>query len=345
MALISSLGIFVASLLMARLSGVFIENYLSKIAARTATNLDDRILKSAKTPVFFAILLIGTQVAVLGSGLENIIPASQIFYGLWVTLVAFVLISEGGAFLNWVDDESRARPGGGAFGDILPVISHIWKLVVVVIAVLMVLDNFGAKITPLLASLGIAGLAVALAFQDTLANFFAGMYIVADRPIKIGDFIRLDTGDDGYVEKIGWRSTRIKTMKNNFVIVPNSKLAQSVIKNYYSPTRDMSVVVDCSVAYESDLAKVEKITVEVARTVLKETKGGIKEFEPFIRYHTFGDSGIAFSVILRVEKYDDRYPVVHEFIKALHERYQREGIEIPYPKRHVYLEDLGRKGK
>ncbi len=345
MALISSLGILVASLLIARLSGVFIDNYPSRIAARTGTSLDDRILKSAKTPVFFAILLLGIQMAVLGSGLENIIPASQIFYGLWTAFVAFVLISEGGAFLKWVDDESKVRPGGGAFGDILPVISHIWKLVVVVIAVLMILDNFGAKITPLLASLGIAGLAVALAFQDTLTNFFAGMYIVADRPIKIGDYIRLDTGDDGYVEKIGWRSTRIKTMKNNFIIVPNSKLAQSVIKNYYSPTKDMSVTVDCSVAYESDLAKVEKVTVDVARKILQETKGGIKGFEPFIRYHTFGDSGIGFSVILRVEKYDDRYPVVHEFIKALHERYLKEGIEIPYPKRHVYVENLGRKGK
>jgi len=179
--------------------------------------------------------------------------------------------------------------------------------------------------------------------QDTLSNFFAGVYLVADMPIRIGDYIELDNGMKGYVEDIGWRSIRIKTLPNNYIIIPNSKLAQSIITNYYAPEQEMSVVVPCGVSYDSDLEKVEKVTIEVAKEVQQNVPGAVKNFEPFIRYNEFGDSNINFSIILRVERFVDRYLVVHEFIKKLMARYNKEGIEISFPVRNIYFKNEKRQ--
>jgi small-conductance mechanosensitive channel len=204
---------------------------------------------------------------------------------------------------------------------------------------LIILDRLKITITPFLASLGIGGLVVALALQDTLANFFSGIYIFFDKPIRIGDYIKLESGQEGYVAQIGWRNTRIRMLPNNIVIVPNAKLVSSQITNFYLPETELAVLVQVGVSYQSDLEKVEKVTIEVAKEALKETLGGVKEFNPFIRYHTFSDFSINFTVILRAKEYVDKYLITHEFIKRLHKRYQQESIEIPFPIRTVYLKN------
>ena len=170
-----------------------------------------------------------------------------------------------------------------------------------------------------------------------MANFLAGTYILISRPVRIGDFVRLENGEEGYVISIGWRETRIRTLPNNVVVVPNQKLAQMVVTNYYIPDKEMACLVQVGVSYDSDLEKVEKTTVEVGKEVLQRVSGGVKTFEPFIRYHTFSDFSINFTVILRVAEFVDKYLVTHEFIKALHKRYKKEGIEIPFPIRTVHL--------
>jgi len=136
---------------------------------------------------------------------------------------------------------------------------------------------------------------------------------------------------------ISWRNTTIRQLPNNVVIVPNSKLASIIVTNYYLPQQEMSVLVQVGVGYDSDLEKVEKVTIEVAKEVMREVPGGVPEFEPFIRYHTFGDFSIDFTVILRAREFVDQYLVKHEFIKRLHRRYQQEGIEIPFPIRTIYM--------
>jgi small-conductance mechanosensitive channel len=125
------------------------------------------------------------------------------------------------------------------------------------------------------------------------------------------------------------------------IIVPNSKLAQSIVTNFNLPEKKMSVLVDIGVSYDSDLPKVEEVTKEVAREIMKTHPGGIPDFEPFIRYHTFGDSSINFSVILRGQEFVDQFSIKHEFIKKLQARFKEEGIEIPFPIRTVYLQKKG----
>jgi small-conductance mechanosensitive channel len=203
------------------------------------------------------------------------------------------------------------------------------------IGLLIVLNALGISITPILATLGVGGLAVALALQDTLANLFAGFHIIVSKQVRIGDYVKLESGQEGYVTDINWRTTKIQMLANNVVLVPNDKLAKVIVTNYYLPEKNMSVLVQVGVHYGSDLGKVEEITCDVARRVLREITGGVPDFEPFIRYHTFGDSSINFSVILRVGEFVNQYLVKHEFIKRLHERYAREGIVIPYPIRAI----------
>jgi small-conductance mechanosensitive channel len=213
----------------------------------------------------------------------------------------------------------------------------VTKIVMIAVGGMLILDNLGISLTPILTTLGIGSLAVAIALQDTLGNFFAGLYIKVDRPIEIGHYIRLQSGEEGYVERIGWRSTRIRMLPNNMVVVPNNKLVQDNITNYYLPDKELAVLAEVGVAYGSDLEKVERVTIEVAKEILQTVPGGVREFEPLIRYHTFNQSSIDFTVVLRAREFADGILLKHEFIKKLKARYEKEGITIPFPIRTVYL--------
>lgn len=218
------------------------------------------------------------------------------------------------------------------------ILTNITRIFILLIGILIILNSLGISIAPILAGLGIGGLAVALALQDTLSNLFAGLQIIISRQVKPGDYVKLATGEDGYVEDITWRNTTIREFSNNLIIIPNSKLAQTIVKNYHLPEKGMAVLIQIGVCYDSDLEKVEKVVVEVARETLREVPGGSKDFEPSVRYHTFGEFSIQFTVVLRVEEYANQFLIKHEFIKRLHKRFKQENIIIPYPIRRVYLE-------
>jgi len=182
-------------------------------------------------------------------------------------------------------------------------------------------------------------------WKRRLLIFFSGFHITVARQIKIGDYIKLDSGEEGYVIDINWRTTKIKMLPNNVALIPNEKLTKAIVTNYYLPDKEMAVLVNLGVHYDSDLKKVEKITCETAREIMKTVPGGVPGFEPFIRYNTFGDSSIGFTVILRAKEFADQYLIKHEFIKRLHERYKKENIIIPYPIRTIHYEQIqGKEG-
>jgi len=214
---------------------------------------------------------------------------------------------------------------------------NLIKLSVFTVGGLILLSHFGISIAPLLTALGVGSLAVALALQDTLTNLFSGFYIIANKQTRTGDYIRLDSGQEGYVVDIGWRATRIKQLSNNMILIPNAKLGAAVVTNFNLPETEMSLAVPVGVAYSSDLEKVEKVTLEVAKETLKEVNGGVPDFSPTVRFNGFGDSAIQFNVGLRVKDFSDQYLVTHEFIKRLQKRYANEGIDMPFPQRVVHL--------
>ncbi len=219
------------------------------------------------------------------------------------------------------------------------IFSNSVKLLVILVGALILLQSLGIAITPLLTALGVGGLAVALAMQETLSNLISGFQIIASKQLRPGDYVQLDSGQEGYVFDINWRNTTIKALPNNLIVVPNSKLASAIVRNYYLPDKELSVRFELGVSYDSDLEQVERVTIDVARETMRELEGAaVLGFEPVVRFHTFGDFSINLTIVMRVSEFVDQYPLKHEFVKRLHKRYQQEGIEIPFPVRNVHLQ-------
>jgi len=306
-------------------------------AKKTSTKLDDIIIEALKFPFLLWVVLAGISISIRTTGLPEKITffLDKTMLVIWVISLSIVASKISTGIINVYSSRVEST---------LPVTSltqNIANIVIFIIGFLVILNLLGISITPILTALGVGGLAVALALQETLSNLFAGIHIIMARQIRVGDYIQLDSGQEGYVLDIGWRSTRIKTLPNNIVIIPNSKLAQAIVINYYMPEKELAVLIQVGVHYDSDLEKAEKVTVEVAKEVMKSVPGGVPEFEPFIRYHTFGDSSINFNVVLKVKEFADRHLITHEFIKRLKKRYDKEGIVIPFPIRTVYMAESG----
>jgi small-conductance mechanosensitive channel len=306
---------------------------LKKAAARTKWEGDEIIIGGLRGITTLWFVIAGVY------GAMHTVPMSPSLLGaLKKLLLAGIILSVtlvlAKISVGFVNLYSRKTEG------MLPstsIFANLTRLIILLLGALVILQTLGVSITPILTALGVGGLAVALALQETLSNLFAGIHILLSRKIKPGDYVKLETGEEGYVTDITWRNTTIRALPNNMIIVPNSKLASAIVTNFYQPETAMAVLVQVGVGYESDLRKVERVTVEVGRGVMREVQGGVPEFEPFIRYHTFADFSINFTVILRAKEYVDQYLIKHEFVKRLHKRYAEEGIEIPFPIRTVYM--------
>ncbi|MEM4266848.1 MAG: mechanosensitive ion channel family protein [Candidatus Nanoarchaeia archaeon] len=319
---------------------VLIMDKAKHFASKTKFSLDDRILQFLVRPIRILIVLAGVFVAVylLDKDLEIYgIPFGKIFNILAVVVGAYLAARVFAGILQWYQDEIAQKTDTKFDDHIIPFIKKFVYVIFFVIAGVFVLHMLGIQLTPLLAGLGIASLAIALALQDTLSNVFSAIWVGIERPIKPGDYIEIDGGKSGYVEDISWRTTKIRTLPNNLIIVPNSTIAKSIITNYQAPNAEVSVVIPVSVGYNSDLEKVEKVTIDVAKHIQKTVNGAVKTHDPLIRYNEFQESGIGFSVILRAETFVDQYLIKHEFIKQLHKRFKKEKIEIPFPQRVVHL--------
>jgi small-conductance mechanosensitive channel len=216
-------------------------------------------------------------------------------------------------------------------------LSNLVRILVITIGILMILQSVGISVTPILATLGIGGLAVGLAFQDTLSNLFSGLYLIISGQVRTGDYVKLGSGEEGYVTDITWRNTTIRELPNNLVVVPNTKLGSAIFKNYHLPAPEIVLQIPVGVSYDSNLEEVERITIDVAKEVMQTVSGGVPDFEPFICYQGFEEFKIEFIVLLKVIDFSDQRLVKHEFIKRLHKRYREEGIEIPLPSRIVYM--------
>jgi small-conductance mechanosensitive channel len=308
--------------------------YVRRWAERTESRFDDLLVGALHGPLLVLLLLIGVRVALTGTELTEKMSR---FATLGVSLAtAFVLIYASVKLYHELLKEygQRYEPIKPSLG----ILNLLGKALIILIGLLITLDSLSISITPLLTTLGIGGLAVALAFKDTLANFFAGLYIVADRPIRAGDYIKIDDGPEGYVEGIGWRSTRIRTLPNNIVVIPNSKVSESIITNYFLPERSMSLPLNINVSYRSDPRRVEEILIEEATRATSEIEGLLGDPAPFVRFIPgFGDSSLNFTLICQVREFVDQYYVQHELRHRIFERFKKEGVEIPFPQRTIYL--------
>ncbi len=334
-----AIGIGIASIVVALLMHRVLK-IVTVFASNTKTKIDGILIENVRLPIQVLIIAFGFFLAVkyyqsdfsIGG-----ITILQIFSILWIIAITFLvsrIIKSGFEIYTYELKEKMHRKVDDTLFNFL---RKLINFSVYIIALSIILKQFGIEITPLLAGLGIAGIAVAMALKDTLSNFLSAIYITADRPMKLGDYIELDSKTAGYVVDIGWRTTRLRTRDHNYLILPNSKIAESVFRNYNSPKREMTTIVSCGVSYDSDLNKVEKVALSVAKKIQKSVDGTIKDYVPSVRFREFGDNAIKFTVSLRVKNRESRGVVVDEFFKGLKARFDKEKIEIPFPQLDIHM--------
>lgn len=309
---------------------------LHQWARRTETQFDDIIIASIKNPSLLLAVAIGIHIGLSFSEIPErhlgyLSKIIQVIMILSVTLASANLA--GMVFRNYIQKSNIPIPATGlAYG--------ILKATILVIGFLIILSVLGISIAPLLTALGVGGLAVALALQDTLANLFAGIHILMEKSIRVGDFVRLETGQEGYVDDITWRTTRVRMQPNNIVVIPNNKLAQSVVTNYNLPEKRMALQIPVGVSYSSDPDQVEKAITEEARKAVGVVPGLLGEPEPVARLVPgFGESSLDFTLTCQIREFQDQLPVQHELRKRILKRFKQDGIEMPFPQRTVYLRD------
>jgi small-conductance mechanosensitive channel len=309
---------------------------LQRFTRKTETRVDDLLVAGLRIPSLFLVLVLSMYIGIRLTDL----PESWFVYatkGMHLSIIfaitmGFANVSDRllAYFLKQVELPIS----------VTSLILAVLKAGIYVSGVLIILNYLGISIAPLITALGVGGLAMALALQDTLSNLFAGIHIMAEQAIRVGDFIRLETGQEGYVEDISWRTTRIRMLPNNMVIVPNNKLSQSVITNYYLPEQKMILQVPVNVSYASDPDHVERVLLEEAKKALAEVPGMLADPAPQVRLLPgFGESSLAFGLLCHIREIADQNPVMDELNKRILRRFRQEGIEFPYPTRTVYLRD------
>ncbi len=330
---IQQVGILVGALLM----GVFTQKVVVAIAHRiakaTESTWDDLLVESIRGMPVIWWLSAGVWVAsqrsdlALAEVLEKVLIVVVIGS---ITVVGMRLAS--GGIDRYAAQSGRRLPS-------TTLVNNVFRMLVGMMGIALILQNLEIQITPLLTALGVGGLAVALALQDTLGNLFAGVSVILSGQVQPGHYVRLASGEEGFVTDVKARNTTIRTFPaENLVVVPNSILASNIVTNYSLPLQTLWMSVAVGVSYASNLEEVERITLEVAAETVEQLAGGVSGDVPRVRYSGFGDSSIDFEVILPVQQFTDQFVIRHDFIKRLHKRYNAEEIEIPFPIRTIYMQ-------
>jgi small-conductance mechanosensitive channel len=327
------LGVAAAAGYLVRL---YVFRWLRAWAKKTTTHVDDIVVAAFAGPTRLWVVILAIDLAVKSAEVSDrvIVQVDKALLILWVvsiTLVAAKLAT--GLFARYGSSMPGAAP-------VTSLADNLIRLVVGSIGLLVIFNAFGVSITPILTALGVGGLAVALGMQETLANLFAGFFVSVAGNVRIGDYIKLNSGEEGYVADITWRATTLRMLANNLVIIPNAKLAQALVTNYSLPEKKMSLLVRISVSYASDPEQVERVLQDEATRAIGAVPGLSAEPAPFVRFDPgFGDYALGFTVIVAVDDFVSQYAVQHELRKRIFKRLATEGIEIPFPTRTLLIQE------
>lgn len=326
--------ISIGATLLLLLCRVWLLKFAASLASQTSTNIDEILVKTIWHPSMYWCIALGLHIGILFTDIpERYVEIfTKAISVLVIFSITFALASfSGTVFSNFLQQSNLPLTRTGLAQGIV-------KGGILTMGFLVIMSSLGISVAPLLTAMGVGGLAVALALKDTLDNLFSGIQLLLEQTIRVGDFIRLDSGQEGYVTDISWRTTRIRLLPNNMVVIPNSKLTQSVITNYYLPEKRMSLLVPVGVSYGTDPDLIERILVEEALAACEEASGLMREPPPFVRFIPgFGESSLDFTLICQVAEFTDQYLAQHIIRKRILRRFAAEGIEIPFPQRTVHL--------
>jgi small-conductance mechanosensitive channel len=299
---------------------------LRRRTASTGTRMDNLLVEALHGPILLWILILAIHLAVEYSDLPRNVThwSAKVLLALWIISLTLVLARLSG---RMVRTHSTRLEGALPVSTLTEVLA---SLVIWILGILTLLQQvFEVDIRAILAALGVGGLAVALALQDTLSNLFAGFYVSVARQIRIGDFIKIDAGQSGYVQDIGWRSTTLRELGGNLIFIPNNKLSQSIVTNYHLPDRSLGVGITVPVTYETDPSQVERLLNEVGAAAVGQVSGLLKDPAPSAKFIPgFGKVSMDFTLDCHVAEYADQYLVQHELRKRIYRRFREEGVRF-----------------
>ncbi|MET0084666.1 MAG: mechanosensitive ion channel family protein [Sedimenticola sp.] len=338
---IRALVVFLISLALANLVAMIITRLVRRITHRTSTRLDDKLIIMLHRPLFWSVILVGTRAAI------SLLNLPEGFTGALYSAIATLLIFMWSMFtlrflrLLLKTVSNRAKPQAVIRQQTLPLFDNLVIVVVLALAVYFIFSAWHIDMTAWLASAGIAGIAIGFAAKDTLANLFSGVFILADSPYKIGDYVVLESGERGKVTHIGIRSTRILTRDDVEVTVPNATMGNTRIVNESGgPHEKYRIRVQVGVAYGSDIDQVREVLMDVAGSA----DTVCQDPEPRVRFRTFGASGLDFELLCWVENPELRGRVLDDLNTTVYKRFMAEGIEIPYAKQDLYIKEFPQGG-
>ena len=335
-------GIFVLSTAILYIIYKIIFTILKRASKFTKNDLDDQIIEGLQDPARVLVLICALflSVSISFPNLQvNGITVGQVAVFLIILDLAFACDRIITSILKWYEEVIAPKTTSKLDEDLLPLAKKIARIIIYIIAGMIGASYIGIEISPLLTGLGIAGLAVALALQDSLGNFFAGINILVDRPVRPGDYVSLDNGISGEVEDVGWRTTKIRTWDGNVVFIPNQKLAQSIITNFYAPDEEYIASFVIGVDYDSDIDEVLKTLEEALKRVQNKNPLVVKDHPVKARFEGFGEHELKFKCFIKVKNYRARFDVLSEVYREIFYLFKEKDIHIPFPVRTVYLYD------
>jgi MscS family membrane protein len=335
--IIISISIFIASIALAYIVRSLIARLAPLLVSRTKTTLDDQIVKALNGPLQLLIVVAGAYIAARTlSGLPDTVysTADAVLVIVLYLVVAYIVSNVLGTVIDWYQKKLDAEAGSKLDTSIMIFFKRVITASIYIVAILMALSYLNVKITPLLASLGVAGVAVALAAQELLSSVFGTFAILTDRPFKVGDRIELSDGESGDVIDIGLRSTRIKTLDHKVVVIPNAEMAKSRINNYSEPDPMLRYTINIGISYDSDVEKASGILMDIVSGI----EGALKDPAPVVYIDSLGDFSINLVMLVWGKNFRKDWDIPDKVYREALIRFKREGIVIPYPVRSVLLE-------
>ena len=328
------LAALVITVIIAFLAKIILKHILKPLAEKTKTKIDDLIIKSVSSIIFYIALLLGFKVGLqdfeFGENIQAIFNGIiNTFLILIVTILLLKIIS--GFALQWTK-EWKFKTKTTADERLIPFLQKILKAVVIVLALIFAFNAWKINISPLLATAGIAGIAIGLAVKDSLSNILGGLQLVLDKTFKVGDKIQLESGELGVIMDVGLRSTKLRTYDNEVIYIPNGYLANTKIKNFTEPDLSIRASVSFGVEYGSDTKKVQKVVLEA----IKKIENVLEQPEPVVLFLEMSDFSLDFVARAWVESYTNAYSTKLKMTDEIYNALNKANIGIPFPTRTVY---------
>ena len=327
--------ILAVTVLVAYITRFILKRILKPLTKKTKTKIDDLIVKSLSSIIFYIILALGLKIGFNSFDFETQI-LNNIINTILIILVSFLIFKIIHNFSQLWKKEWAAKTKSTADDRMIPLIEKILKAIVLILAIIFIFSAWNINISPLLATAGIAGLAVGLAVKDSLANIIGGLQLVFDKTFKVGDKVQLESGELGIILDVGLRSTKLKTYDNEVIYIPNGQLANAKIKNYTQPDLSIRVNVFFGVVYGSDTERVREVVLEAVKKIDK----ALEDPEPVVQFLKMSDFSLDFVARAWVESYTDAYSTSIKMTDEIYNALNRAKIGIPFPTRTVYTKSI-----